>query len=288
MEHTNDTSAHEGATPSPSAETPTPSMPSMSTTSEMPTPMPASPMSSGGSTNGGSTKTAFWLGLLAGVAAMSIIGLIITVVLLVKGGSLPGKTDTGTAPTPSTAPTAPTAPKGPVTLKPIKQDDHWVGKFDSKVQVVTFTDLQCPFCKRFEEGALKQAIAEYKDRVLFVTKHFPLENIHPYAKRAGEASECASEQGKFFEFATAVFAQQDKLNDAFLPEVAKQLKLDEKKFNDCLNAGKYRAKVEAGTQEGFEAGVEGTPATFVNGNSVYGAVPYADLKAMIETELNKK
>lgn len=285
MEHTTDPAAQKEAAPSSSENHPT-STPSMETVSALSNTVSA-PAPISGSGNGNQTKTAFWLGLLAGVAAMSIIGLIIVVVILLKGGlatkpivDIGGKTGTETGPGPGN-------PPGPVTLKPIKQDDHWIGKFDSKVQVVTFTDLQCPFCKRFEEASLKQAIAEYKDRVLFVSKHFPLENIHPYAKRAGEAAECAGEQGKFFEYSSAVFAQQDKLNDAFLPEVAKQLKLDEKKFSDCLNAGKYRGRVEAEIQEGFEAGVEGTPATYVNGNSVYGAVPYADLKAMIEAELNK-
>ena len=110
--------------------------------------------------------------------------------------------------------------------------------------------------------------------------------------RAAEAARCAGEQGRFWEYHDKLFKSQNGENegafaDANLKKFAGDLKLDTAKFNACFSSGKYKSAVEASTEGGRKAGVNGTPATFVNGKLVSGAVPFATFKQLVETELKK-
>jgi protein-disulfide isomerase len=125
---------------------------------------------------------------------------------------------------------------------------------------------------------------QYGDKVRVVFKHFPL-SFHKNAQKAAEASECAAEQGKFWQMHDKIFENQQLLSFDQLKAWAKDLKLNISQFNSCLDSGKFAQKVQADMQEGAQKGVDGTPATFVNGILVSGAQPFEAFKQMIDQEL---
>lgn len=162
----------------------------------------------------------------------------------------------------------------------ITRDSHVRGDFTAPITIVEFSDFECSFCARFHLTMLR-VMENYPGQVRWVYKHFPL-GFHPYAQPAAEASECASEQGQFWPYADQIFEKQAALSDALFPMIAQDLGLNLPQFNDCLDSGKYANKVKADYQEGIEAGVTGTPGSFINGQSVSGAVPYSTIENIIE------
>lgn len=168
----------------------------------------------------------------------------------------------------------------------ITKADHIRGSFDAPVTLVEFSDFECPFCAKFAP-TLDKILSDYKGKVRLVYKYYPL-SFHPNAQKAAEAAECASEQGKFWEYHDKLFAN---LDNGFSVDNFKQwagdLDLNTAKFNKCLDSDKYADKVQADSQEGSEKGVSGTPATFVNGELVSGALPYASFKQVIDKLLEQ-
>ena len=152
------------------------------------------------------------------------------------------------------------------------------------VTIVEFSDFQCPYCKN-TQATLKNILTKYDGRVKLAYMDFPLREVHPQAQTAAEAARCAGEQGKFWEFHDALFADQSKLKEADLAAHARTLLLDEKSFTACLASGKYKPKVEADQQEGTKAGVAGTPGFFINGVFLSGAQPQAEFEKIIDNEL---
>lgn len=138
------------------------------------------------------------------------------------------------------------------------------GNPKAPVSLVEFSDFQCPFCGKVEP-TLKDLLSKYKDQVRVAYRDFPLSQIHPQAQGAAEATRCAGEQGKYWEYHDLLFANQAKLDAASLAEHAGSLALDKKKFNECLKSGKFKAAVLQDFQDGSQAGVTGTPAFFING-----------------------
>jgi len=132
---------------------------------------------------------------------------------------------------------------------------------------------------------MKQVLSEYGDDVRWVYKHFPLDQLHPVARKAAEASECAAEQDKFWEYADLLYENQSDITTAGLSDMAQQLGLDTAVFDSCLDSGKYAGKVEADYQEGIQAGVRGTPGNFINGQVLAGAQPFENIKSMIDSIL---
>lgn len=165
--------------------------------------------------------------------------------------------------------------------------DRVKGNPNAPITIVEFSDFQCPFCKR-AEPTLNELLAKYEGKVRLAYRDFPLSQIHPQAQKAAEASRCAGEQGKFWEYHDVLFADQAKLDPQSLTEHAKSLKLDEKSFEECLNSGKYTAAVGKDLEEGKQAGVSGTPAFFINGISLSGAVPLESFTRLIDEELARK
>lgn len=160
------------------------------------------------------------------------------------------------------------------------------GNLGAPVVIVEFSDFQCSYCSNFH-STMKQVIANYPTEVRWVYRHFPLDSIHVYARKAAEASECADQQDRFWEYADALYAQQSEINIPFLSDLAKRLGLNMDKFNRCLNSGEFTAKVEENYQEGLKIGVRGTPGGLINGQPLDGAFPYEDLKPIIDGLLNK-
>ena len=167
-----------------------------------------------------------------------------------------------------------------------------MGSPDATVTIVEFTDFQCPFCQRYTQQTLPQIKEDYvaTGKVRYVLKHFPLTRIHPQAVPAAIASECAGEQGKFWEMHDKLFDEQqqwsgnDDANSIF-KGFAKDLGLDEEAFDECITAERYKDKVMANQEEGIAAGVQGTPAFFINGQFISGAQPYEVFKQIIDQAL---
>jgi protein-disulfide isomerase len=159
------------------------------------------------------------------------------------------------------------------------------GRDNAPVTLVEFSDFQCPFCSRFVP-TLKKVEEKFGDRVKIVYRQFPLTSIHPAAFKAAEASLCAHEHGKFWQMHDAMFADQKKLGVSDLKATAATLGLDRKKFDTCLDTGRYTEQVQHDLAEGQRLGITGTPAIFINGVELRGgAVPYETVAAAIDREL---
>ena len=166
----------------------------------------------------------------------------------------------------------------------VSSTDHIRGNVNADITIVEYSDFQCPYCSRFHT-TMQEVIENFGDKVRWVYKHFPLDSIHPYARKAAEASECAGEQNKFWEYNDELFVNQSKIKTSFLSEAAQNIGLNVKQFDECLESGKYEDKVEEDYQEGISMGVRGTPGGFINGEELGGAVPYATLEAKINALL---
>jgi protein-disulfide isomerase len=160
------------------------------------------------------------------------------------------------------------------------------GPATAPVTIVEFSDFQCPFCGRLIP-TLEQVKAKYGDKVRIVFRQFPLP-MHPNAQKAAEASLCANEQGKFWEMHDVMFKNQQELAVDNLKSKAAALGLKADVFNQCLDSDKYAAKIQADQKEGQSVGVNGTPAMFINGRFVNGAVPFDQITTVIDDELKRK
>ena len=155
--------------------------------------------------------------------------------------------------------------------------DHVRGNPNAKYTVIEYADFQCPFCSQFHETM--STILKEAD-VRWVYRHFPLKN-HPLAARAAEASECAGDQGKFWEYSDALFELKAKMSEETFYRIAQKLRLDGLAFGICLNTGKYSAAVAAQLEDGMKKKISGTPTFFLNGKRFAGFVPLEDLRKKV-------
>ena len=165
-------------------------------------------------------------------------------------------------------------------------DDPAIGT--GKVNVVEFSDFECPFCARAVQR-LEEIRQKYGDKVKIVYRDFPLESIHPHAFRAAEAAGCAFEQGKFWEYHNWLFSNQAKFGegDKTFLAAAKELKLNDDQFKQCLSSGKRAAEIRKDIEDGTKYGVNSTPTFFVNGKAIRGALPLENFSELIDEELAK-
>ena len=160
------------------------------------------------------------------------------------------------------------------------------GPKNAALQVIVFSDFQCPFCGRVEP-TLKQMEKEYGNKVRFVWKNYPLP-FHNNAMPAAEAAMAAAAQGKFWEMHDKLFANQTALERPNLEKYAGEIGLDLGKFKADLDANKYKDAIDAEQKEGSAVGVQGTPAVFINGRKIAGAYPWDTFKKIADEELAKK
>ncbi|MEO8256782.1 MAG: thioredoxin domain-containing protein [Acidobacteriota bacterium] len=160
------------------------------------------------------------------------------------------------------------------------------GSASAPVEVIEFADFQCPFCLA-AAPTVKKVMDTYGDRVRLVYRNYPLPN-HPQAQPAAEAAQCANEQGQFWPYHDRLFAEAGKLSDADLKKAAADLGMNAPRFNACVDERRYKSVVDADQREGTEAGVNGTPAFFVNGRLLSGAQPFEAFKRIIDEELELK
>jgi protein-disulfide isomerase len=169
-------------------------------------------------------------------------------------------------------------------------DDPSIGDEDAPILIVEFSDFQCPYCSRFHAQTLQPLLDEYGDQIRFVYRDYPLTSIHPDAYKAAIASECADEQGLFWELHDAMFQNQPITGvglDAISTMAASIDGLDVDALNECIASDKYADEVQKDMTDATSYGVTGTPTFFINGVRLVGAQPLTSFTAIIEQELAK-
>jgi protein-disulfide isomerase len=174
-----------------------------------------------------------------------------------------------------------------------------MGRNDAPVTLIEFSDYQCPFCKRFFESTLPGLKTQYIDtgKLQYVFRDFPLDQIHPEARKAAEAAHCAGDQGKYWEMHDVLFRNQERLQVEQLKALARGLELAGEAFDSCLEQGKYQTEVQRDYDDGLKAGVRGTPAFFIGkteadgtiqGRLISGAQPLSEFRREVDGLLTGK
>lgn len=186
------------------------------------------------------------------------------------------------------------SPAGPARAS--VADAPTLGRADAPVTIVEFSDYQCPFCQRFFATTLPALKQDYIDtgRLRYVFRDYPLDQLHPQARKAAEAAHCAGEQGKYWEMHDMLFQNQRALAAPQLAEHARALGVDGAKFDECLSSGRQAARVERSLADGAAAGVQGTPGFVVGktraggvveGTLIRGAQPLETFRRIIDQAL---
>ena len=189
------------------------------------------------------------------------------------------------------------APAGPVQVS--VADAPVLGRPDAPVTIVEFSDYQCPFCQRFFATTLPVIKRDYIDtgKVRYVFRDFPIDQIHPLARKAAEAAHCAGDQGRYWEMQDTLYASQNALAPAQLGEHARKLELDGAAFDECVSSGRHAARVSKGNSDGAAAGVTGTPGFVVarttpgdtvEGVTILGAQRVEVFRQLIDNLLDPK
>ncbi len=165
------------------------------------------------------------------------------------------------------------------------------GSKDAKVTIVEFSEYQCPYCKKYVDGAYQQIMQKYGDQIYYIFHDFPLE-FHPFAAKMAQVARCAGDEGKYWEMHDLLFKNQDTWTaqsdvSGSITQYVAQLELDKAEFNSCLSSGKYTQAIQDSIALGKSVGVTGTPTFFINGKMLVGAQPFAAFQALIDAELNK-
>lgn len=173
-------------------------------------------------------------------------------------------------------------PNTPDLLIPIEAADHAQGPADAPVTLVEYGDYECPYCGR-AFPIVKQLRQVLGDRLRFVFRHFPLNNVHPHASVAAQAAEAAGGQGKFWDMHDMLFKHQDDLAGADLAQYALKLGLELYQFEADMSSQRYAGKVLRDYEGGVATGVKGTPTLFINGRKYAGPLDYDLMLAAIES-----
>jgi len=234
-------------------------------------------------------------------ASIVIAALIISVSLVYNAGKKVAPADNLGATLGGNQGAVPTAPLEE-NIKPVGSDDHIFGNPSAPVKVVAFSDLECPFCKSFHP-TIKKIVADYNGKVALVYRHFPLDELHPKARKEAVATECAAELGgppgseasnqAFWLYVDKVFEitpSNNGLDPALLPKIAQDIGLNRSQFESCLNSAKFDSKINASVKDAMDSGARGTPYSVVisKDNKKYiipGALDYEQIKPIIDQAL---
>jgi len=166
----------------------------------------------------------------------------------------------------------------------VRPDSHMTGNLNAPLTVVEFGDFECPGCGLSEEAA-RQVRAQYGDRIRFVFRQFPLRKAHPQAEKAAEAAECAAEQGKFWEAVEKLYAEQADLSVDALERYARELGLDQSRFNQCLESGETVSRIDQDVADGHALKVPGTPTFFIGRKMIFLPLDFATFSQLVNQEL---
>lgn len=216
-----------------------------------------------------------------------LAGSILVAALIIGGAYIYGSGFKGQAGGNTLTNVSDTAQKSATNSNPTVGTDVILGDPNAPVTFIEFGDFQCPYCKSLFDNVEKPLREEYikTGKVKMVFRDFPLDSIHPYARPAANAAECAKEQNKFWEYHDALFMKQADLATLDFAVLAGQLGMNQAQFKQCYQARKYDAEITQDYNDGAVAGVSGTPANFINGELLSGALPYASFKATIDKAL---
>lgn len=243
-------------------------------------------------TNNSSPSTSSAIGV---PAAIVIAGALIALAVYF-GGNRPATTTTttGTGAQPTAVANQGTGTAPAVgEFRPVSDDDHIRGAADAKVTIVEYSDIECPFCRQFHP-TVQQIVDEYPDDVRWVYRHFPLESIHPNARIAANAVECAADQDRFWELTDYLFENVttgSQLAESQLSTHAEAAGVPNlNAFESCLTARTHDDEVSADLEDAQAAGGRGTPYTILIGPDgqqvpISGAQPYASVKAQVDALL---
>lgn len=179
------------------------------------------------------------------------------------------------------------------TLKLLPKDGYSFGPPDAPVNIVVFSDFQCPYCSQLAKTIRQDLPKKYGDKVHIVFADFPLTNVHPWARVAAESGRCLGEQNPsaFWAFHDWIFDHQKDINPSNLRdktmEVAKAQSLDLAKLATCLDTHASAAAIDKSVQVARLLQVQQTPTFFVNGRIETGALPWDRLAALIDFELSR-
>jgi predicted DsbA family dithiol-disulfide isomerase len=166
-------------------------------------------------------------------------------------------------------------------LEPVGARDHARGPKDAPVTLVKYGDYECPYCGQ-AHPLLKELQERVDEQVRFVFRHFPLDSVHPRARRAAQAAEAAARQGRFWEMHDLLYENQGKLSEEDLLRYAAELGLDLLRFEEDLANDHHAWRIEEDRLGGIRAGVEGTPGFFVNGVRYTGPIGLDGLLVAVE------
>jgi protein-disulfide isomerase len=184
------------------------------------------------------------------------------------------------------APPPPQAPPGPQARNvELGADSPWTGAKNAKVTIVEFSDFQCPFCLR-AEPTIRKILDTYKGDVKLVWRNEPLP-FHPNAMPAAKAAMAAHKQGKFWQMHKLLFEHQQELSEPKYEEWANQAGLDVARWKRDKDSPEIQAAIAADARYGNQVGADGTPAFFINGRLVSGALPFETFKPIIDEEIAK-
>jgi protein-disulfide isomerase len=178
-------------------------------------------------------------------------------------------------------------------LKHLPNDGYSFGPADAPVNIVVFSDFECPFCSELAKTMRKELPKKYPDTVRVVFKDFPLASIHPWARAAAESAHCLGDQKPeaFWAFHDWIFEHQKEVNPGNLRDktmlIASEQKLDNAKVTGCLDSHAPAAAIDKSIQVGRLLQVQQTPSFYVNGRSETGALPWDKLSALIDFELSR-
>ena len=164
---------------------------------------------------------------------------------------------------------------------PVGDQDHALGPATAPVTLVEYGDYECPYCGRMHP-VVRELRERLGDRLRFVFRHFPLDSVHPHARRAAEAAEAAAAQGRFWEMHDLLYENRENLDDESLGRYADELGLDVARFEDDLSERRHAPRVREDRFGGERSGVEGTPTFFVNGMRYEGSLELQALLAAVE------
>ncbi|MFA6437173.1 MAG: DsbA family protein [Candidatus Paceibacterota bacterium] len=226
------------------------------------------------------------------VIAISIIvaGLVIGGAVLYNGSQVAKEQKADLT---DTLPLPPDEVNVPTTITIDTKGHPFIGKEDAPVTIIEVSDFECPFCKTFAAETMPKLKETYIDtgKVKFFFVDFPLP-YHPNAQKAAEAALCYVDQGKdYYDIYKKLYEKSDALEVENLKIYAKDLKVDTKKFNACLDDGKFADQVKASFENINKVVQEsnltnfGTPAFFVNGKPLIGAQKFDAFQGMIDDEL---
>ena len=220
--------------------------------------------------------------------AIIVAGILVAGAIYFKGGALGGQVG---------AVNEAFNPDPLKNMSEITETDWLRGDPEAPIKIVEYSDLECPFCKRFHE-TMNQIFDEYgaEGKVAWVYRHFPLDQLHKKARPEAEATECAGKLGGntvFWQFTDKIFettTSNDGLDLSLLPKFAEELGLDRATFEQCLQSEEIKSLVETDYQEAIEIGGRGTPYPIIiapNGEkaALQGAVPFEDMKKGIDALL---